>query len=50
MWFFPCFIQENLDVISLRPEILFVLDLSTLLRIELDDNIMENSHNILYIT
>ena len=44
------FIQENLDVTSLRPEILFVLDLSTLLRIELDDNIMENSHNILYIT
>ena len=44
------FIQENLDVISLRPEILFVLDLSTLLRIELNDNITENSHNILYIT
>jgi len=38
------FSLENLDVTSLRPEILFVLDLSTLLRIDLDDNIMEKFH------
>ena len=50
--FFPCFTQENLDVTSLRPENLFVLNLLAPLWVSLNENFMEirNSHNILYIT
>ena len=50
--FFPCFTQENLDVTSLRPENLFVLNILASLWVSLDENSMEiwNSHNILYIT
>ena len=39
--FFPCFTQENLDVTSLRPVNLFVLNLSIPLWVGLDENCIE---------
>ena len=39
---FPCFTQENLDVTSLRPESLFVLNLLAPLWVNLNENSIEN--------